>query len=191
MLDSLYTKDQVKYLKSIKTYVLPDESTCQGVGISRYLYTGKVNKNSKPVKTGINVHKLIENNDRSHVASNSILNWYDDNLTGYKQEAFCHGELYGESIVGYIDTIGYNRYNELVIIDNKITSKPIEICKNNIKWSQQLVSYVLLIHQMTGELASKCIVLACHPETGKLNSIEIGLSEYSQIQMSLKALLTK
>ena len=185
MLDTLYTKEQVKYLGE-GVYELPNGATIEGIGISRLLYK-KRTKTAK-MQRGTDVHKMIENCDRSHPASKAILDWYQQNLFVYRNEIFVASEIDRISLIGYIDTIGYDKKGNLVIIDNKITELPISMVQSKTKWFQQLVSYVLHIYDMTGELATRAIILACSPD-GVLTPVELGIRDYSQIQMSIRSII--
>ena len=185
MLDTLYTKEQVKYLGE-GVYELPNGATIEGIGISRLLY--KKRTKTDKMQRGIDVHTLIENGDRSHPASKAILDWYQQNLFVYRNEIFVASEIDRISLIGYIDTIGYDKKGNLVIIDNKITELPISMVQSKTKWFQQLVSYVLHIYDMTGELATRAIILACSPD-GVLTPVELGIRDYSQIQMSIRSII--
>jgi len=187
MLKLLCSKDKVTYTGNY-SYLLPNGETYSGRGISTYLYEPRKTK-TKAMKRGINVHELIEKGDRSHIASNAILDWYNSNLTEWKSEVFVGSTVYNRDLIGYIDTIGYNKAGELVIIDNKITQLPEKLHETKTRWFQQLVSYVQHIYNMTGVLADKAIILACNPDTGKLNVVELGVADYSQILMTLKTVL--
>lgn len=190
MLDQLYCKESIQYIGN-QRFKCPDGTIYQGKGISRYLYGPKKIKPTEAMSEGIKVHKQIETKNNSSLASNNILQWYDQNLKEYKSEVFVASTIFGVPLIGYIDTIGYTKDDKLVIIDNKITRIPESQHKGKTKWYQQLVSYAIHLYNMTGILPDKTIILACNPDTGDLNTVELSVKDYSQVLMTLKKVLNK
>lgn len=187
LLNSLYEKNQIKYTD--KKYQLPNGTLYEGKGISSYLYEKRLKTDA--MKLGINIHKLIEENDDSHIASATILEWYDLHLSEYKSEVFVASEIEHKSLIGYVDTLGLTYKGEYILIDNKITELPFSQQEGRSRWFVQAYSYVQHIYNMTGVLIPEIAILACHPKTGDLNIHIKTTSDYSQLSMVLKSYLTK